>query len=352
MQEPLYYKSESQSSIISPNIVTIAQALPAYGKQPRLNKTIYGLGQERPYDNAKYYKFHEREIYTLFELHSLVKKILHQPRYCLLRGVAKDYKPERQLRRANFNKETGEEATIIEIPQNWFALDIDYNKYIKPTDDLERDTYQILSLLGLYNYECFSIASASFARSKMGKKPGINIRIFMWASEPVYCIDLKNHFTGNKAGVDLALFHPIQPIYTARPTFVNQADHVTKQIAWLPGENASVYISTASRNKHGSPEVYRTKKQAEAFRVAGLKKIANTDYGNRHETLVREGYMFGKLIAQELLDEYDTIQDMLITTRMNWGDNRNEKRDLEAFNHGIARGKLAMEETMENTTHG
>lgn len=326
------YSSEIEPStpiFVARNIVTVARAL--HGK--RLNKTIYADGTSKPYDNAFRFKYFSIEVEDLLGLCELVQVLLHKPQSCLIRGIAIDDSISNQRRLLYYDKKTNTEPTIIEQPLNWYALDIDGVGVC--TGDLKVDTRYVLLALGLQDVTCFSIPSASY-----GLKPGIRIRLFLWNDERITCLALKKHFTQI---VDPALFHPIQPIYTARPTFVNRSDPCVKLLAWIPGDKMFTSIREVYTRDAGRGEERYTKKQAEIFVNRKSSELwSDTPVGQRHNQLYGLCIFFGKLIGQGLIEEDETIEFMLLGCQHYWkGD---AKRDHQTIVDGIKRGKDAMEE--------
>jgi len=313
---------ESSNYYESTNNVTIALA---YNKL--LTKTIYP-GGEKAYDNAYYYKFFNRNVHSLGDLLELAKVLLARPNCCLIRGVCKDDSVSKQRRLYH-----GDDATIIEQPQNWFALDID--GYGNSSGCLKDDTRSVLLALGLNDTEAFAIPSAGYLR-----KPGIRIRLFLWNSNKVTCASLKKHFTPLKHVVDLALFHPIQPIYTARPIFISSTDPCKELIAWVSGEKQFTMIKETNAPGARREELY-TKKQAQRFFNSMLRESVGIEDGRRHLWLIGTSTSLGKWIYQELLDEEDVIEELYLATRA-WGGNK--QKDMQTILDGIKNGKLKMEE--------
>src|SRR6185436_8668160 len=304
---------ETSSSVLNRNIVTIARAL--NGK--KLNKTIYKNGHSIPYDNAFYYKFFNKEIECLDDLCQLVSFLLGRPQSCLIRGIAKDDSINKQRRLFYDDKKTGDPATIIEQEQNWYALDID--GYGQSTGNLKLDTRNVLLALGLDNVQAFSIPSASYMI-----KEGIRIRLFLWNSMKVSCLTLKKYF--DKI-VDPALFHPIQPIYVARPTFVDMNDPCKERIAWIPGEQIYTEISEIYTNNDGRQKLH-TKKYAQAHFNKILRNVFNVD-SNRHRWLYDHAALpLGKYIWEELLIEDDVIDELYMATAVWQGD---RKKDMQTI---------------------
>jgi len=323
---------ETSSSVLNRNIVTIARAL--NGK--KLNKTIYKNGHSIPYDNAFYYKFFNKEIECLDDLCQLVSFLLGRPQSCLIRGIAKDDSINKQRRLFYDDKKTGDPATIIEQEQNWYALDID--GYGQSTGNLKLDTKNVLLALGLDNVQAFAIPSASYMI-----KEGIRIRLFLWNSMKVSCLTLKKYF--DKI-VDPALFHPIQPIYVARPTFIDMNDPCKERIAWIPGEQIYTEIKQIDDYNGDGKEKLFTAKQAQAFLNSFIREMPNITEGNRHNYLTgkieSKAVLIGKCVAQGLLDEDETKEEIMLAARAFWAGN--EKNDSSAIDWVFKRGQEAMEE--------
>lgn len=325
------------------NIVTVALALG--GKQ--LNKTIFADGRIIDFKNAYHYKFFSKEIECLDDLCQLVRYLLHRPKCCLLRGVAKDDTLPKQRRLLYDDKVKGDPATIIEQEQNWYALDVD--NYDKCSGDLKQDAQKMLLALGLSGVQAFAIPSASYLSER---KPGINIRLFLWNSARISCLSLKKHFT---SVVDSALFSPIQAIYVARPTFIGMADPCSDLVAWIPGDQIYTEISDTERvvGERSYRLNKRTKKQAEAFLKAGNIKddddkvvhLWDLTEGNRHRPLYKFSSWMGELIWQELLDEDEVIDELLDKCMYYWRGNT--KNDDRTIRDGIRNGKEKAERDNE-----
>jgi len=324
-------RPREKSEIFAINNVTVALSR----DNKFLNKTVYASGQEIAYGNAYYFQFFNKEVECLGDLFELVKLLLFKPYCCILRGVAKDTVGKQ--RRLLHDKD-GVSATIIEQPQNWIALDVD--GYGNSSGDLKEDAKKVLLALGLDGVEAFAIPSAGYMR-----KPGIRIRIFLWNSMKVSCLALKKYFEHYKNVVDLALFHPIQPIYIARPNFIGMSDPCNKLWTWVAGASQFVDIVDRYRIVDDKSEKLHTKKQARLYLDSFIKGMADIESGHRHDYLTGKGdskaVLIGKCIAQELLDEGETREEILMAAKMFWhGDAR---KDADAINWIFKRGYQSME---------
>jgi hypothetical protein len=308
-----------------PDTVTVAQTV-----HPNLYLTkIFYRDKVQTYDNVKTFNFYEYQVEHLDDLARIVLKMLEQPRCCLLRAVPKD-KTRRVLRRIN-----GDDATLIEQPQHWFAIDVD--GYAESTGDVRTDAETVLAGLGWTGTDCFAIASASY-----GVKPGIRLRMFFWANRKVECIVLKKLLMNNKVCADLAMFFPIQPIYVAKPIFADGLkDTVEKRFALLAGEKRCVEVPWNLEPTDRYSERMYSKRQAKLHLKKAFENVMQAESGSRHDVLINMGIWMGKLIAQDVLDQDDAIETLYDAT-LTWGDG-NSKRDRQNILDGIKNGIMKME---------
>jgi hypothetical protein len=332
------YDTEAEKSsdfFVNRNIVTVALARD--GKM--LNKTIFGDGRDDiGYGKAYKFKFFSKEIECLDDICQLVRYLLHRPYCCLIRGVAIDDRIDKQRRLLHPDK--GDAETIIEQEQNWYALDVD--DWGISSGDLRQDAKRVLRALGIPDVQAFAIPSANYLIKK-----GIRIRLFLWNSAKISCLSLRRHFT---SVVDPSLFSPIQPIYVARPTFIGRNDPCSELVVWIPGEQ--IYTEIQDTN-HISDRKYRpkkyTKKQAEAFLRTPRPYPKDVDprilwefpETERHPALYRFGRFMGELIAKELLDEEEVVEELLDKATYYWrGNYKNDERTLR---DAIRKGKESWE---------
>lgn len=308
----------------SQNFVVVAQTA---SPMLVLTKRNFADGTQQSYDQVKHFNFFERELWDLNDLFSLSLDMIAKPRCCFIRARIKDFSRCKHVVRKCKN----EDATLVVQEQNWFAIDVDWDR--ESNNDLESDLNDVLLALGgdFAKADCFAVASSSYMF-----KPGIRMRVFFWAEHPVSNHDLKRFLTGNKAGVDLALFNPIQPIYTARPIGV---DKVKQRIVWADGSQRFVKVPVHGYER-GEEKEY-TKQQAERFVNSVCIKIGLIPSGHRHNELFGYSIFLGKLIGQSLLDEEETAQAAFGACE-HWDGKRDADRDMKTIRDGIERGKKAV----------
>jgi hypothetical protein len=327
------YDTSSQNAI--DNFVTIAQAA-----SPRfiLTKRNYVNGLQDSYDRVKHFNFTQRQIESLDNLYMLCRELLEDPRRCIIRAQIKDN--TKDCKHA-IRKCVGPDATLVVQEQNWFCIDIDgLDGY---TGDLLSDLNTVLlALPPAFRTECFAVASASYG---FFKKPGIHMKVFYWSWQPVSGSDLKRALAGNQAKADVAIFNPIQLIYIAKPFWVGCDDPIKERMVYYNRpENAFVNIPIYSRHYQGAPEQTYTKRQSIGVIVRSFERIAELTYGNRHNGLIREGFLGGHLCYQGFLDEDDALERLEIATSYWTGTPPNPEKDREAYLYGFKQGIQQMED--------
>lgn len=324
MSETIYSSSTDRSTnnYASQNNITVALAL----RGKRLTKIVYpNPDHDVDYDHAYHYKFFNRDVYCLSDIFELVKYLLGRPQCCVLRGVCKDdtLPIQRRLK----------DETIIEQPQNWYALDVD--KYGNSSGNLREDTKKVLLALNMPDVEAFAIPSSGYLR-----KPGIRIRLFLWNSVKINCATLKKHF--EKSGVvDLALFSSIQPIYIARPIFRGFTDPCKILWTWISGEKQFTEIPPLYTNYDNRREERYTTRQAQGKFNKLLREMYDIKEGDRHNWLIYTAISLGKWIYQGALIEEDVVEELYLATAI-WRGNR--KKDMDTIVDGIQRGKRKIQE--------
>jgi hypothetical protein len=126
--------------------------------------------------------------------------------------------------------------------------------------------------------------------SQAGIAPGLRCHLWFWLNRPLARADLVRWLKG-VAGVDLQVFVPIQPHYTAAPIFDGVDDPCHERLAVLPGyaevevpplpdperPRAAFSPMVGDRHRHGG---------AEAYANACLRRLALAPEGRRHNTCV------------------------------------------------------------------
>jgi len=256
----------------------------------------------------------------------------------MLRAKIKDHRYTKNVRR----KYKDQDATLVVQPQNWIAIDID--GYGIATGDLQIDASQVILQLPscFQNIDYFALAS-----SRYGMVPEIHCRLFFWNKEPISNQDLKTALAGydKKANVDMALFNPIQPIYTAKPEFIDVDDPVKERIKWITpflseGDMSSVKSRIEKREVAKEPRY--TKEQADKIIASKLRELGAAVYGTRHDTLYEISRIIGKRVWEKHIEESEAVRLIEFACKQ-WTGPRDVDKDYATIYDAIARGQQAME---------
>ena len=170
--------------------------------------------------------------------------------------------------------------------------------------------------------------------------------MFFWANRKIECIVLKKFLMNNKVCADLAMFSLQYCRYKrCQLIFVDgMQDTVKERFALLAGERRCVDVPWNLESSQKYSERLYSKKQAGKSVKNAFRNIIEAEPGSRHQILYNMGIWMGKLIAQELLDEEETIE-YLLDACLTWGDG-NPAKDKETLLDSIKRGSMVMEGEM------
>lgn len=290
--------------------VTIAEALGGAVLAKRWNAD----GSATVYDSAYLYNLHPWPVANLAALHDLLRELLPAPRCCVLRGEpVTGARMERVRRLLHRDPETGDDATLREVPRWWVAVDLDSVPLPEGTDprDLAACARSVRCFLP---HDFRDVAAIVQATAGHGIKPGARLRWWAWLSRPVTGGELLEWFRGCPA--DHATFRAAQPIYTAAPLFAPGAsDPLRERLALVPGTRDVVPVPAPAMLRPvrfvWPVQSRRTINGDGARRFAALvRTVRESAEGERHHRLfwaacragemVREGSIGAEAAAAEL----------------------------------------------------
>jgi len=259
------------------------------------------------YDRARRVSLAPVALDDLDALARLLEHLAGRPRCCIVRAAIAD--PSRVVgvrRLLHPDPDTGEAATLAEVPRRWCALDLDSVPLPAGTDprDLERCARHALALLP----PAFRVARCIVqATAGHGIKPGARLRLWFWLSRPTLGAELARWLAGSP--VDPSCFRAAQPHYTAAPLFDGRPDPLPRRLALLPGaEVVEVPPPAALRPPPPPPRPQRAAiaDDGAGALVWGRAYIASAPLGARHDTALRvAGWLFA--LAREGRVRAETI---------------------------------------------
>ena len=304
-----------------------------------LAKRIAADGSARPYDNARTITLHPWPVPHLAALADVLREMLAAPRCCILRGEPVSGERMEKVRRLlHPDPETGDAATLREVPRRWVAVDLDSVPLPEGTDP--RDLAACARAVRRYLPHAFrDVAGIVQATAGHGIKPGARLRWWAWLSRPVTGAELLQLFHG--CPVDPATFRPAQPIYTAAPLFAaGMVDPIPERLLRVPGARNVVPVP--------APAMLRPLQMLSAFPrrlfIGGdgerfdalVRTVRNASEGERHRKLLWAALKAHELVKAGSITE-GAACDALVNAAMAAGgiDKRNaEKTAAYGVKHG------------------
>ena len=184
----------------------------------------YNAGTE--FRHAKY------PISSLEDIYTLISRIQNYRTFFIIRGEPIDGIPPWSLRKCN-----GIDATFFEKPRYWVMFDIDtmeYEEDLQLPYDTEKMVWKVKRSLpeefwGPCVYQFSSKQNVPFRIGTAPKKQ-IRLHLFYWLEAPVSNREWKAYIAKKKLKIDPSPFSPVQPHFTARPSFTNMADPLSERL--------------------------------------------------------------------------------------------------------------------------
>jgi hypothetical protein len=269
----------------------------------RLAKLVGRDGRIVSYDEAKHFDLSEIPVDGLDHFEQDLRRLLHQPNRCIVRGGIADPGRVTSVRRL-LHPDDAELPTLVEVPRCWLPLDFD--KLTRPADVAVEDlaacaTIAIAALPSEFHAaRCLVQATASH-----GFKPGLRLRLWFWLDRPVGTAELKRWLSA--VPVDHAVFNPAQIIYTAAPVFDWTHDPLPTRLMRLRGA-ACVTVPALPKPERTSPaKPVKPSRGLSPYGDAALdgacRRIINAPAGEQEATLNGEGFSIGRLVGAGAMPE-------------------------------------------------
>jgi len=308
--------------------VTILRA-----RNKRLAKLIDKDGKIIAYDKARTFDGQTVNVDNLLRLRALLHILLRKPDRCIVRGALIAGERAHGIRRLLYpDLETGDAATIRDVPRRWLALDEDVPErpeHIAP-QDLLGCADDVIDRLPrpFWRAQCLVQATASH-----GLKPGSRLRLWYWCDRPMSGAELQRWVTNT----DQSVLCPNQPIYTAAPVFGHgRSDHLHYRLILWPGEEWLQCPSAdelAPLPRKPVPELHSfvSSRAMDAYARAALvhaaDAIISAQMGNRHRTLVKEARGLARLVNAGLMAAGDV---RAVLTRAAEASGKDDADEIEA----------------------
>jgi hypothetical protein len=276
----------------------------------RLAKLIHPDGRVDGYDLARTCDLITRPAADLTALARLLRALQHRADCAVVRGEVITPAAATGVRRLLYpDPATGDAPTLREAARSWLALDLDGLEARAGIDlhDIPACGRVALAALPAAFRGAATIVQASASHTI---KPGLRLRLWCWLDRPTGGAELARWLRA--APVDLSVFRPVQPIYTAAPIFTGGgADPLPSRIAVLDGA-ACVPVPSATALAPPPPRAPaailrvgdgRGARYAFAALTNAAARVRTAAESTRHFTIVSEARQLARFIAAGLLTE-------------------------------------------------
>jgi hypothetical protein len=202
------------------------------------------------YDRARWFETMVIKVDGLEGLHALLARLDREQRRLVIRAaLLLGIDPRRCRRLLHADRETGDPACFEDVPRVWVPFDFDSVEAPACTDP--RDGVDAGLFLRDRLPEPFRDAACLVqATSGCGIKPGLRYRLWFILDRPLFGHEVAA-WTASPH-LDPATLRPVEPIYTARPVFVDMADPMPRRLWRLSGLTEAVEVpEVLPRPEHG-----------------------------------------------------------------------------------------------------
>ena len=203
----------------------------------------------------------EHVVSSIHDLSRLLTAVEAAQDNFIIRGELNVDAPSKERVRRMKNPDENGDIWFIERPRFWLLIDIDdieLPDWADPVDAPERIAKFLIKQLP----ECFHGVTCHWQMSSSaGVKPATEARahLWFWLDRALGQIELKIWRADFGVKVDQAVFNTVQPLYVARPFFVDGADPLPLRSGLLLGDSDVVIVpeidmtvATMTRSKKGA----------------------------------------------------------------------------------------------------
>lgn len=230
-----------------------------------------GSLQKQDYDRATYFKAEGVEVNGIHELSRLLSNLESDSHRFIVRGLLADDVDtstviRRRMRRGDGGIGNPNEYPFLDEPQPWAMIDVDKLPLPQSIDLLQQPEEAVRYVISQLPEEFHDVDVHWQLSSSAGLSPDdhvISVHLCYWLDKPVSNEMLRRwaravDFQHSRRLVDPALFNPVQPHYTASPTFGKGIDdpfvgNRSGFLSWQQGDVVSIDLSILkSSSAHSS----------------------------------------------------------------------------------------------------
>jgi hypothetical protein len=178
------------------------------------------------YNAGKYFKYNEETVSSIYDLSDLLLKLADRPHNFIILGQIKEGMDKIVRRKC---KEPG--AAFDCVPRNYIMLDIDkvdFPEHFDPATNPDEIVKWVQATLPkeFNDVTChYQFSASQNVPYTDGRGKGkVSLHLWYYCNKPISCYEWKRYFQSVSSPVDLAIFNPVQPHFTANPIFGNMPD--------------------------------------------------------------------------------------------------------------------------------
>jgi hypothetical protein len=218
------------------------------GKGKSATKSFRWNGREHikthGFDAGKWFCHEAHAVSGIHELSELLTAVEASQDSFIIRGELSKDVPSRDRVRRMKNPDDKGVIWFTEQARHWLCIDIDdvpLPAWADPVADPERIAKFLIDLLP----ECFQgVACHWQMSSSAGVKPATEARahLWFWLDRPIGQAELKRWKDDFDVKIDPMVFGTVQPLYVARPIFVDKPDPLPRRSGLLEGDRDVVTV--------------------------------------------------------------------------------------------------------------
>jgi len=222
------------------------------------------------FDAGMWFSHEECAVSNIQDLSQLLTAVEVSKDCFIIRGGLNTDAPSQERVRRMKNPDENGDIWFVERPRHWAMIDIDdldLPNWADPVNDPERIINFLINLLP----DCFHGVACHWQMSaSAGVKPATEARahLWFWLDRALGQDELKRWRQSFGVKVDPAVFHTVQPLYIARPVFIDNPDPLPRRSGLLPGDRDVVAVPEIDMS---IPEKLHSKSR----RKSGPKGIAH-----------------------------------------------------------------------------
>ena len=223
----------------------------------RIATKHWKVGHDKPvrsYDKETYWQPFVAVPWDIIGLSALLKTIASDPRMMVVRGAVKQEAHGLTLVNRRIQDRGDDKAHFEEVPRHALMIDLDDAPAPKDFDWQQEPERAAKWAINQYLPKPFHGVTTYYQySSSAGFKPGDKLRLhfWFWLNTPYDSRSLRAYFSGAGEHIDIAVYNPVQPHYTADPIVEGGPDPLAAgRSGLIEGDRAEVPLDPPKTSNH------------------------------------------------------------------------------------------------------